>query len=137
MTQNFFWLLLFLFKSSFSMYFPFVTFRYADFSSLSMYFPFVTFITLISTGTRKILFLSIHIVNGQKDVLSLTMPSLHLLHLLQGIRWPRNFSCNHSQLFLIICFTFITLICWVKLVLYRIIHSLRLLLSLQRNEMRL
>ena len=88
----------------------------------------------ISTGTRKILFLSFHIVNGQKDVLSLTLPSLHLL---QGIRWPRHFSCNHSQLFLIICFTFITLICWVKLVLYRIIHSLRLLLSLQRNEMRL
>ena len=34
------------------------------FSSLSMYFPFVTFVTLISTGTRKILFLSFHIVNG-------------------------------------------------------------------------
>ena len=133
MTQNFFRLLLFLFKSSLSMYFPFVTFRYADLS----YFSFVTLVTLISTGTRKILFLSFHIVNGQKDVLSLTMPSLHSLHLLQGIRWPRNFSCNHSQLFLIICFTFITLICWVKLVLYRIIHSLRLLLSLQRNEMRL
>ena len=107
MTQNFFWLLLFLFKSSLSMYFPFVTFRYADFSSLSMYFPFVTFVTLISTGTRKILFLSFHIVNGQKDVLSLTMPPLHSLHLLQGIICPRNFSCNHSQLFLIICFTFI------------------------------
>ena len=31
---------------------------YADFSSLSMYLPFVTFVTLICTGTRKILFLS-------------------------------------------------------------------------------
>ena len=37
---------------------------YADFSSLSMYFPFVTFVTLISTGTRKILFLLFHIENG-------------------------------------------------------------------------
>ena len=54
------------------------------FSSLSMYFPFVTFITLISIGTRKILFLSFHIVNGQKDVLSLTLPSLHLLQFVTG-----------------------------------------------------
>ena len=69
MTQKFFWLLLFLFKSS-----------------LLMYFPFVTFVTLISTGTRKILFLSFHIVNGKKDDLSLTLPSLHLLRLLHGIR---------------------------------------------------
>ena len=54
---------------------------YADFSSLSMYFP-------------------------------LTLPLLHLLHLLQGIRWPSIFSCNHSQLFFIIlCATFVTLIC--------------------------
>ena len=85
---------------------------YADFSSFSMYFPFVTLVTLISAGTRKILFLSFHIVNGQKDVLSLTLPLLHLLHLLQGIRWPSIFSCNHSQLFFIIsCATFVTLIC--------------------------
>ena len=39
---------------------------YADFSSLSMYFPFVTFVTLISTGTRKNLFLSFHIVKWLK-----------------------------------------------------------------------
>ena len=50
---------------------------------------------------QKILFLSFHIANGSKDDLSLTLPSLHLLH---GIRWPRNFSCyfcfsssHHSQ----------------------------------------
>ena len=72
--------------SSLSMCFPFVTFRYADFSSLSMYFPFVTFVTLISTGTRKILLRSFHIVNDERDDLSLTLPSLHLLRLLHGIR---------------------------------------------------
>ena len=79
MAQNFFSLPLFLLESS-----------------LSVYFPFVTFVMLISTWTRKTLLLSFHIVNGQKDVLSLTLPSLHLL---QGIRWPSIFSCNHSIIF--------------------------------------
>ena len=51
MAQNVFLLLLFLFKSS-----P------------SMYFPFVTFVTLISTETRKILFLLFHIVNLKRII---------------------------------------------------------------------
>ena len=46
-----------------------------------------------------------------KDILSLTLPSLHLLYLLQGIGWPSIFFCNHSQLFFFILFiTFVTLI---------------------------
>ena len=49
MAQNFFSLLLFLLESS-----------------LSVYFPFVTFVTLISTGTKKNLLLSFHIVNVEK-----------------------------------------------------------------------
>ena len=77
---------------------------YADFSSLSMYFPFVTFVTLISTWTRKNPVLSFHIVNVEKDDLSLIFPSLRLLRLIRGKRWPRIFSCylcffgsHHSQ----------------------------------------
>ena len=61
MAQNFFSLPLFLLESS-----------------LSMYFPFVTFVTLISTWTRKTLLLSFHIVNVEKDDLSLIFPSLRL-----------------------------------------------------------
>ena len=48
-------------------------------SSLSMYFPFVTFITLISKWTRKNLLLLFHILNVEKDDLSLIFPTLHLL----------------------------------------------------------
>ena len=58
-------------------------------SSLSMYFPFVSFVTLISAMNKKSLLLSFHIVNVEKDDLSLTFPSLRLL---QGKRWPRIFS---------------------------------------------
>ena len=73
-------------------------------SSLSVYFPFVTFVMLISTWTRKTLLRSFHIENVEKDDLSLTFPSLRLLHLLRGKRWPRFFSrylcffwSHHSQ----------------------------------------
>ena len=62
MAQNFFSLRLFLLASS-----------------LSMYFPFVTFITLISKWTRKNLLLLFHILNVEKDDLSLIFPTLHLL----------------------------------------------------------
>ena len=61
-------------------------------SSHSVYFPFVTFVTLISTWTKKNLLLSFHIVNVEKDDLSLIFLSLRLLCLLQGKRWPRIFS---------------------------------------------
>ena len=75
MAQNFFSLLLFLLESL-----------------LSMYFPFVTFVTLIAAWPRKSLLRSFHIVNGEKRDLSLTFPSLHLLRLLWGKRWPKIFS---------------------------------------------
>ena len=61
-------------------------------SWLSMYFPFVTFITLISAWPRKSLLRSFHIVNGERHDLSLTFPSLRLLRLLRGKRWPIIFS---------------------------------------------
>ena len=65
------------------------------FSSLSMYFPFVTFVTLISTGTNNpVSFVSY--CKWSKGCFIIDMPSLHLLHLLQGIRWPSIFSCNHN-----------------------------------------
>ena len=57
-------------------------------SLLSMYFPFVTFVTLIFAWTRKSLLRSFHIVNDERDDLSLTFP---LLRLLRGKRWPRIF----------------------------------------------
>ena len=76
MAQNFFLLPLFLLESW-----------------LSMYFPFVTFVTLIFAWARKSLLRSFHIVNDERDDLSLIFPSLRLLRLLQGKRWPRIFSC--------------------------------------------
>ena len=57
-----------------------------------MYFPFVTFVTLISAWTRKSLLRSFHIVNDERDDLSLTFPSLRLLRLLRGKRWSKIFS---------------------------------------------
>ena len=61
-------------------------------SSLSVFFPFVMFVTLFLHGPGKTLLRSFHIVNVEKDDLSLTFPSLRLLHLLRGKRWPRFFS---------------------------------------------
>ena len=55
-----------------------------------MYFPFVT---LIFAWARKSLLRSFHIVNGERHDLSLIFPSLRLLRLLRGKRWPRIFSC--------------------------------------------
>ena len=49
-----------------------------------MYFPFVTFVTLIFAWARKSLLRSFHIVNDERDDLSLTFPSLRLLRLLRG-----------------------------------------------------
>ena len=61
-------------------------------SWLSMYFPFVTFVTLIFAWARKSLLRSFHIVNDERDDLSLIFPSLRLLRLLRGKRWPSIFS---------------------------------------------
>ena len=43
-------------------------------------------------GPGKSLLRSFHIVNDERDDLSLTFPSLRLLRLLRGKRWPRIFS---------------------------------------------
>ena len=56
-----------------------------------MYFPFVTFVTLIFAWARKSLLRLFHIVNDERHDLSLNFPSLRLLRLLQGKRWPRFF----------------------------------------------
>ena len=55
-------------------------------------------------GPGKNLLLLFHILNIEKDDLSLIFPSLHSLRLLRGKRWPKIFSCyfcffwsHHSQ----------------------------------------